>query len=72
LIAGIVGLGAALQIAVLAEASSEDQWHALPAFGCDYGQGFLFARPPVRPPARPFARPLDAAASLIHLAATVP
>jgi EAL domain-containing protein (putative c-di-GMP-specific phosphodiesterase class I) len=52
LIAGIVGLGAALQIAVLAEASSEDQWHALPAFGCDYGQGFLFARPPACSPAR--------------------
>jgi EAL domain-containing protein (putative c-di-GMP-specific phosphodiesterase class I) len=35
---------------------TDDQWYALQALGCDYGQGFLFARP------------LDAAASLAHLA----
>jgi diguanylate cyclase (GGDEF)-like protein/PAS domain S-box-containing protein len=60
LTAGIVGLGAALQLAVVAEGiETEDQWYALQALGCDYGQGFLFARP------------LDAAASLAHLAVAV-
>ncbi|MEA2293410.1 MAG: hypothetical protein QOE86_1049, partial [Solirubrobacteraceae bacterium] len=56
LTAGIVGLGAALQLEVVAEGiETDDQWYALQALGCDYGQGFLFARP------------LDAAASLAHL-----
>ena len=61
LTAGIVGLGAALQLAVVAEGiETEDQWYALQALGCDYGQGYYFARP------------LDAEASLAHLAAPVP
>ena len=60
LTAGIVGLGAALQLAVVAEGiETEDQWYALQALGCDYGQGFFFARP------------LDAEASLAHLAVAV-
>jgi diguanylate cyclase (GGDEF)-like protein len=60
LTAGIVGLGAALQLAVVAEGiETEDQWYALQALGCDYGQGFLFARP------------LDAEASLAHLGVAV-
>jgi diguanylate cyclase (GGDEF)-like protein len=60
LTAGIVGLGAALQLAVVAEGiETEDQWYALQALGCDYGQGFYFSRP------------LDAAASLEYLAVSV-
>ena len=60
LTAGIVGLGAALQLAVVAEGiETEDQWYALQALGCDYGQGYYFARP------------FDAEASLAHLAAPV-
>ena len=56
LTAGIVGLGAALQLAVVAEGiETEDQWYALQALGCDYGQGFFFSRP------------LDAEASLAYL-----
>ena len=60
LTAGIVGLGAALQLAVVAEGiETEDQWYALQALGCDYGQGYFFARP------------LDAEASLAHLGVAV-
>ncbi|WP_053226910.1 putative bifunctional diguanylate cyclase/phosphodiesterase [Solirubrobacter soli] len=60
LTAGIVGLGAALGLKVVAEGiETEDQWYALQALGCDFGQGFLFARP------------LDAEASLAHLGASV-
>jgi diguanylate cyclase (GGDEF)-like protein/PAS domain S-box-containing protein len=60
LTAGIVGLGAALQLAVVAEGiETEDQWYALQALGCDFGQGFFFSRP------------LDAAASLEYLAVSV-
>jgi diguanylate cyclase (GGDEF)-like protein len=60
LTAGIVGLGAALQLEVVAEGiETNDQWYALQALGCDYGQGFLFARP------------LDAAASLAHMTVAI-
>ncbi|HEY6890391.1 MAG TPA: EAL domain-containing protein [Solirubrobacter sp.] len=46
LTAGIVGLGAALQLEVVAEGiETDDQWYALQALGCDYGQGFYFSRP---------------------------
>ena len=60
LTAGIVGLGAALQLEVVAEGiETDDQWYALQALGCDYGQGFYFSRP------------LDAAASLAYRAIAV-
>ena len=57
LIAAVVGLGQALSLDVVAEGIEEDeQWRALRALGCQYGQGFLFSRP------------LDAAASLAAVA----
>ena len=46
LTAGIVGLGAALQLEVVAEGiEGPSQWYALQELGCDYGQGFFFSRP---------------------------
>jgi diguanylate cyclase (GGDEF)-like protein/PAS domain S-box-containing protein len=42
----VVGLGATLQLDVVAEGIEYgDQWTALRDLGCDLGQGFLFARP---------------------------
>jgi len=46
LIAAVVQLGQALALEVVAEGIEEDeQWRALRALGCAYGQGFLFSRP---------------------------
>jgi diguanylate cyclase (GGDEF)-like protein len=60
LTAGIVSLGQAVGLQVVAEGiETEEQWYALRALGCDYGQGYLFARP------------LAAEASLAHVAVSV-
>ena len=49
------------QLEVVAEGiETDEQWTRCSALGCDYGQGYYFARP------------LDAEASLAHLAAPVP
>jgi diguanylate cyclase (GGDEF)-like protein/PAS domain S-box-containing protein len=46
LIAAVVGLGRALNLRVVAEGIEEaEQWEALRALGCGFGQGFLFSRP---------------------------
>ena len=42
----VLGLGATLSLEVVAEGiETEEQWHVLRELGCDFGQGFLFARP---------------------------
>jgi EAL domain-containing protein (putative c-di-GMP-specific phosphodiesterase class I) len=42
----VVGLGRALRLQTVAEGiETDDQWTTLRELGCDYGQGFLFARP---------------------------
>ena len=46
LIAAVVQLGQALALEVVAEGiEADEQWRALRALGCGYGQGFLFSRP---------------------------
>ncbi len=53
LIAAVVVLGQGLALEVVAEGIEEtEQWETLSSLGCEYGQGYLFARP------------MDAAASL--------
>jgi diguanylate cyclase (GGDEF)-like protein/PAS domain S-box-containing protein len=42
----VVQLGRALQLQTVAEGiETADQWSALHTLGCEYGQGYLFARP---------------------------
>ena len=42
----VVALGQTLKLQVCAEGIElEEQWHALRDLGCDFGQGFYFARP---------------------------
>jgi len=42
----VVGLGRALRLQTVAEGiETADQWSALRELGCDFGQGYLFARP---------------------------
>jgi diguanylate cyclase (GGDEF)-like protein/PAS domain S-box-containing protein len=54
----VVGLGATLGLEVVAEGIELiEQWHALRDLGCEFGQGFLFARP------------MDAEASIAFVAA---
>jgi EAL domain-containing protein (putative c-di-GMP-specific phosphodiesterase class I) len=42
----VVALGKTLKLGVVAEGIElVEQWHALRDLGCDFGQGFYFARP---------------------------
>jgi diguanylate cyclase (GGDEF)-like protein/PAS domain S-box-containing protein len=46
LVAAVVGMGRALNLSVVAEGiETEEQATTLRELGCDFGQGFLFARP---------------------------
>ena len=58
LASAVLALGSTLNLDVVAEGIEQsEQWASLRELGCDFGQGFLFARP------------MDAEAALKHLAA---
>jgi EAL domain-containing protein (putative c-di-GMP-specific phosphodiesterase class I) len=58
LASAVLALGTTLKLDVVAEGVEQpEQWTSLRDLGCEFGQGFFFARP------------MDAEAALEHLAA---